>query len=1017
MYNIIVKYENDISAYEIVEILSDNFAVIRSLKEVVEEDENIREYEIPYPVYPMLINGKERSCITVDEMNFTSLSGKGVIMGIIDSGITCDHREFEGRILYIWDIPSDRIYTRNEIMEGICPYDREGHGSAVAGVAAGRSGVAYGADIIAVAIGRGNSDDIMRGIRFVEEKANELNMPFVINISYGTNFGGHNGQSVFEQYIDSVAEKNRALIVVAAGNEGDKLHHYKGEGSKTAEFNVGRGLKSVRLELYKNYVYGAKYEIIAPEGSSTGILSGRDNVYRHILGDTEVNVNIEMPSPYRLDEKVVIELTGSDYVNEGIWRLNVDTEGEYHIWLGISEGVTEDTVFLKADENITLTVPSTALRAVSVGAYDTENNVYAPFSGRGYTRENVYVKPDITAPGVNIRTASNTGGYGYYTGTSIAAPFVAGVGALLMEWGIVMGNDENMYGEKIKALLRKYALRDENIVYPNREWGYGRLCFKNIYDELESIRTMSANEIKADETVAVIVQKNDSIVDEIEKYSERKCELVLGNYIIYYINTETYNLLVENNQIGNGIRSSTPLILGYDNENMSLPQDLSSVEYLPAYYKGAGVLIGIIDGGVDLNDDVFRYENGESRIYSMWVQDDSENTDGLCFGREYTRDEIERGEVSFEGDTLHGTNMAKAVAKIAPDAEFVIVKLKEAGDYYRNEIGIDREASAFESADVMLGADYISVKAREAGRPLSLVIGLGTNQGGHNSQTILETYLSSVALSNGACVSVETGNETLRERHTSFNINNDVGYYDVEIIVEEERKDFTMWMWSDITDKTDIAVIPPIGNEIGRIEARNNFINTYRLNITDTVVKVEFRIPLYRTSSRETIVNIKGAVAGIWKIRVYANNISGRIDCWLPIESLVKNVSFVSPQASTTLTVPSTSEYVMSVGAYSTKDNRIIPSSGRGPDRRGALKPDIIAPSEGSAAISAAIAAAMAALLLEWGIVRGNNLNINTLSIKSYMIQGAVPLENNVPVPNNVWGYGAVNLFNTFNEL
>lgn len=1019
MYNLIVKYDKILRNYEIVDILSERFAIIKSDIESVMADKNIIEYELPVILTPQLAEAKEKSCITLNGENFSGLTGKGVIIGIIDSGITYNHREFENRIIYIWDIPNDRIYNEEEIRGGIDFTDSIGHGTAVAGIAAGAGGVAPGADIISVAIGRGSSDDIMRGIKFIADKANERNMPFVINISYGTNFGAHDGQSIFEQYIDSVAEENVSSIVIASGNEGDKNHHYRGQGSRTVEFNVGRSLPSVRLELYKNYLYNASYEIISPDGSTTGIMSGNDSLYNQILQNTDIVVNIIIPTPYTVDERVIIELTGQVFVDSGIWQLRVNTADEsvFDIWLPVSEGVTEDTVFLEPEADTTLTIPSTAFRAITVGAYNSQNNTFAAFSGRGYTRENVYVKPDITAPGVDIRTASNTGGYGYFTGTSMAAPFVSGAAALLMEWGIVMKNDEDMYGEKIKALLRKYALRNDNNRYPNKEWGFGRLCFRNIYNNLESIGAMSINEINNEEYVPVIVQKNDSIATELEKFAAAKCELVFANYAVYYVPVSTYELLLTNTQIGNGIRSGTPLIMGFDGENISLPQDLTSVQNLPADYKGGGVLIGIADNGIDINDPAFKYENGESRIYSMWIQDDNENTEGLCFGREYTREEITQGNVKTEGDTLHGTNMAKAVLQVAPDAEFVIVKLKEASNYYKNMAGVDRGVTAFQSSDLMLAVDYIALKAREQRKPISIPIGIGTNQGGHDNQTILEIYLSSVALSNGAALTTAAGNEALRGRHTSFEINNDMGYHDVEINVGEGSENFTLWIWSDINVRVDVGIIPPIGSEIGRIEARNNFINTYRLNITGTLITVEYRIPLYRTSTQETIISIKDAVPGIWKIRVYGNTSFGRVDCWLPIASLVKNVKFVTPTANTTVVVPSTANYVMTVGAYDSLNNRIISTSGRGPSRIGILKPDFVAPSNGSGAISASISAGVAALLLQWGIVRGNNLSINTLSIKSYILQGAVPLENNTPVPNNVWGYGAVNLFNTFNEL
>lgn len=115
-----------------------------------------------------------------------------------------------------------------------------------------------------------------------------------------------------------------------------------------------------------------------------------------------------------------------------------------------------------------------------MGAYDSRLLTYAPFSGRGYTRDNNQVKPDLVAPGVDIMTTAVNGGYVRVTGTSFAAPFVTGAAAMLMQWGIVEGNDPYLYGQKVKAYLRKGAVHLPNFEeWPNPTVGYGTLCVKN----------------------------------------------------------------------------------------------------------------------------------------------------------------------------------------------------------------------------------------------------------------------------------------------------------------------------------------------------------------------------------------------------------------------------------------------------------------------------------------------------------------------------------------------------------
>ena len=176
-------------------------------------------------------------------------------------------------------------------------------------------------------------------------------------------------------------------------------------------------------------------------------------------------------------------------MDAGIWELrlmpiNVVT-GKYDCYLPSSEARSSRTGFLRSTPEMTLTVPSTASKIVTVGAYNASFEQYAPFSGRGLaevSRENSItlsglIKPDLVAPGVDIVAPDVRGGFGLVTGTSFATPIVSGSAALLMEWGIVRGNDRYLYGEKIKAYLRRgaQAIRGE-VSYPNERVGFGKLC-------------------------------------------------------------------------------------------------------------------------------------------------------------------------------------------------------------------------------------------------------------------------------------------------------------------------------------------------------------------------------------------------------------------------------------------------------------------------------------------------------------------------------------------------------------
>lgn len=193
------------------------------------------------------------------------------------------------------------------------------------------------------------------------------------------------------------------------------------------------------------------------------------------------------PVPYNpLQELYFDFIPAGQRINAGIWKLRFFPrrliEGDFDLWLPAGGVLPPATRFLRPAEKTTLTIPSTTERAISVGAYDGRTNSYAPFSGRGFTRDNRIVKPDITAPGVGILSAAPGGGYTVKSGTSMATPFVTGSAALLMEWGIVQGNDPYLYGEKLKAYLINGARPlPEEAVYPDPMFGFGALCLRDSF--------------------------------------------------------------------------------------------------------------------------------------------------------------------------------------------------------------------------------------------------------------------------------------------------------------------------------------------------------------------------------------------------------------------------------------------------------------------------------------------------------------------------------------------------------
>ncbi len=537
---VIVKYNGDITVIQselgaVVELLGQNYAVITGTTEQIKglySYPQIEYVELPKTLTYELSNSRYSVCVTRAQGEPYRLTGKNTAIGIIDSGIDYTHPDFitddgKSRILYIWDQTRDGNaplgfrsgyeYTNEMLNDALSrddPYsavnfrDEIGHGTAVAGIAAGNGrssngrerGISPEASLIIVKLGRRGfgafprTTELMRGIKYIIDKARELSLPLSINISYGTNDGSHDGNSLFEQYVNEISGEWKSVICVASGNEGDSGHHYSSvitQGKSTdIPFSVTGLSQKIYMTLWKSFSDDMTFRITNPNGESSEIIypTSRYNVFS--LGNTDITVLYGQPTVYTQYQEVffLFEAKG-DRIDSGVWTLgvsgeNITSDGRIDIWLPTVEDVSKNTAFSTPDPNVTLTLPSTSERVISVGGYDANTNTASTFSGRGYTRNNVFVKPDITAPAVNVLTTKAGGGYDTFTGTSISAPFVTGAVSLMMEWGIVQGNDIFLYGQRVKAFLQKGARRTQNIPYPNNVWGYGTLCIGNTLDLL-----------------------------------------------------------------------------------------------------------------------------------------------------------------------------------------------------------------------------------------------------------------------------------------------------------------------------------------------------------------------------------------------------------------------------------------------------------------------------------------------------------------------------------------------------
>lgn len=382
--------------------------------------------------------------------------------------------------------------------------DRSGHGTHVAGIAAGNGrasrgenrGVAYEADILVVKLGSPTAEgfpqtaQLMQGIDFCVRMSIRRNEPLALNLSYGNNYGSHTGTSLIETYLDTVANMGRTTICVGSGNEGNLARHAAVElmmgMNSLIEFVVAPGEYNLAIQIWKQYTDSFQIRLTSPSGDE--IILGEDlqGMYRYVIDGTELLWYFGDPAPYSIVQEIYFELLPegvSSNIRSGVWKIvfipKMVVDGQIDLWMPSGSSINRETGFLISDADRTLTIPSTASRPITVGAYNGDTDSYAPFSGRGYVCCG-WVKPDLVAPGVDILSCSPGGGYVSRTGTSMACPFVTGSAALLMQYGIVEGRDPYLFGQKVKAFLirgaRQLPAFEE---YPNDSVGWGALCVRD----------------------------------------------------------------------------------------------------------------------------------------------------------------------------------------------------------------------------------------------------------------------------------------------------------------------------------------------------------------------------------------------------------------------------------------------------------------------------------------------------------------------------------------------------------
>ena len=472
------------------------------------------------------------------------LMGSQIMIGFVDTGIDYRNsifRNIDGstRIAGIWDqtiqtgnLPENldygSEYTEDMInealrtedpLEVVPSMDEDGHGTFLASVAAGSAdvpnrflGAAPEASIGVVKLKPAKNylkefyavrqdavcfqeNDIMLGMKYLNQLANKKNMPLVICVALGTNFGGHNGTTLLSSMIDIYASILNRSVVIGTGNEAVQRHHYyhqfQSMNEQTdVELRVGSGVGAFAAELWTTLPNVMTISITSPTGERTGHISLRQGYtysVNFIFDKTEVNVEYRLLLENNDSQLIFLRFRNP---SAGIWTINVEPvqmlEGEFHIWLPVEEFLAGEVYFLEANPDTTLTEPGTSRNAMTVAYYNGRENGVDINSGRGYTRDGL-IKPDYAVPGVEVTGAGLNGSFVTRTGSSVATGIAAGAAALLMEWILEQPEARGVNSSQIRNIILLGTDQRAMVEYPNREWGYGTM---NLFQSLDTLRRL-----------------------------------------------------------------------------------------------------------------------------------------------------------------------------------------------------------------------------------------------------------------------------------------------------------------------------------------------------------------------------------------------------------------------------------------------------------------------------------------------------------------------------------------------
>ena len=465
--------------------------------------------------------------------------------------------------------------------------------------------------------------------------------------------------------------------------------------------------------------------------------------------------------------------------------------------------------------------------------------------------------------------------------------------------------------------------------------------------------------------------------------------------------------------------------------------------------KGQGCIMAFIDTGIDIFNEEFRFSNGDTRILRIWDMTDDSGIppQGILYGSEYVESEINRALVSggeqsdlrnidrlavgvqsdmasendnrmskqklYGRDNLnHGNILARIAAGnngAVPESYIVVVKLKPAKRYLREYYFVKDEVPAYQENDIMLAINYVRSVSLEMNMPISLCLTLGTNGRSHDGESALSYIIDRFVSSVGAVVSISTGDEGNKQLHGAGRVSGGISFEVVEIRVDERQAGLVINIWGGKPGLISVGIVTPTGEVIERVPPRIGKSEIYNLVFDGATVSIEYDLVEGDSGDELIVVRLEKPTSGIWSFRIYGEG--ERYNVYLPVSQFIyENTYILEPEPDVTIVDPALAEGAITTSLYEPLNGAVYIDNGRGFSRNGAIKPDL------STAMSASITAGAVCQFLNWGIVNERDAELRASDIKSYLIRGAIR-EAGMEYPNRQWGYGRLDVYNSFEML